>query len=59
MAKNGDPVDIRRFRVERGKQIAEAIRAAYLHQIKSDEPFRDSIELSLRALGTRIGTKIA
>ena len=51
--------EIRRFRAERERQIAEAVRATYLNQLKSDDNFRNSIELELRALGTRIGAMIA
>lgn len=50
--------EIRRFRAERERQIAEAVRAAFLNQIKTDQNFRDRMELELRALGTRIGAKI-
>jgi len=50
--------DIRRFRAKREVEIAEAVRVAYLHQVKNDAGFRDSIELELHALGKRIGAKI-
>lgn len=50
--------DIRRFRAKREQEISAAVRIAYDRQVKSDAKFRDSLELQLQALGTRIGVHI-